>query len=325
MTDQAFKLALPSSAPLYVHHWPIAAPRFVVLIVHGMGEHGGRYARFARALNAAGAAVYAPDLPGHGHSVASRAELGHFADRGGWRHVLASVEAVRAYIGQHHDGLPVFLFGHSMGSFVSQHVVVEHGQGLAGLVLSATTDSMGPLRRIGLCLMRLTRWRYGPRYRSRLGHRLSFEQYNERFAPNRSEADWLTRDLHEQNRRVADPLCGQLSSVQLWIDLLEAGARLRARRRLARIPKSLPVLLVSGTDDAVSDGGKGSERLAAAYRNAGLIEARVMLYPQGRHELLNDTCREQVTADVCHWMQHHLPVPAPGAARPRRRSARRRA
>ena len=304
MTDAGFQLAADHGSPLYVHRWPppADAPRGVLLIVHGMAEHGGRYARFAAAANADGWAVVAPDLPGHGRS-ATGAIRGHFADRDGWAVALAAVHVVRRYVAGRHPDLPLVLLGHSMGSFIAQHYLVEHGAGLAGAILSATSGSLGPLRRLGLLLMKAEILRYGPRHPSALAEALSFKTFNKAFEPARTAFDWLSRDPAEVDRYIADPACGFRCSATLWADLFAAGATLRDPEWLVKLPKRLPILMICGSRDPVSRGSKGPELLARTYRKAGLSGVSVRRYDEGRHELLNDICRDEVTADLLAWLR----------------------
>jgi alpha-beta hydrolase superfamily lysophospholipase len=190
-----------SDGVAFVRAWlPAQAPRACVQIVHGMAEHGGRYARFATALNHAGYAVYAQDLPGHGRTARAPDELGHFADRYGWRLALQSIRAVQVEMRERHPGLPIVYFGHSMGALLGQDYIVHHGRDLAACVLSATTGDMGPRRLLGLSLMRSEIAWAGPRHRSRIAEELSFKAYNQRFKPNRTTADWLSRDPEEVDR-----------------------------------------------------------------------------------------------------------------------------
>ncbi|MDB5986680.1 MAG: alpha/beta hydrolase [Nevskia sp.] len=306
MSATGFQLPLANAAALYVHCWlPAAAPTAALLIVHGMAEHGARYARLAAALNAQGIAVYAPDLPGHGLSVQQPQDRGFFKEHDGWGYALDAIHQVRLHVAAAHAGLPLLLLGHSMGSFLSQHYLVEHGAGLAGAVLSATTGSLGPTRALGATLLRAEGWLFGKRHPSALAEALSFKTFNKRFdrkdAPARTAFDWLSRDPDEVDRYIADPQCGFRCSAQLWVDLLDAGAQLLDPARLARIPRTLPILLIAGSDDPVSGGASGPNLLAAAYRKTAISDVGVKIYPQGRHELLNDICREQVTADLSHW------------------------
>ncbi|MDR3417734.1 MAG: alpha/beta hydrolase [Nevskia sp.] len=308
MSADGFQFDMPDGRPLYVHRWlsPQSA-RSTLLVVHGMAEHGARYARLADALNAAGWDVYAMDWPGHGRSVNSAAELGHVADRDGWGYALDALHQVRQRVAQERGAGGLFVLGHSMGSFLVQHYIAAHGAGLAGVVLSATSGSMGPLRAVGTALMRLEALLLGVRHRSALAEALSFKSFNRKFAPARTPADWLSRDPYEVDQYVADPLCGFRCSAGLWGDLLTAGAVLCDPQHLAGLPAALPILLLSGGEDPVTQGGRGTQLLLRAYRAAGLKDVTLKIYDGARHELLNEieSCRAQVTEDLLGWLGHH--------------------
>ncbi len=307
MGESAAFLNLPDGSRHGLHVWlPEAAPVAAVQIVHGMAEHGGRYARLAAALTAQGYAVYAQDLPGHGQTAGRIEALGHVLGADSWNTLLSAVHGVRAHIEQQHRGLPLFLLGHSMGSFLAQQHLVEHGAGLAGALLSATSGSLGALRTVGLALNRAQMRVFGPDYRSALTEALTFKAFNKAFKPNRTASDWLSRDTAEVDAYVRDPYCGFRCSAALWAGLLQAGGKLLDSERLARIPSRLPVLLIAGSEDPVCDGGRGTHLLADHYRKAGLGDVTTLVYEGARHELLNETCREAVTADLLEWLQERL-------------------
>ena len=179
-------------------------------------------------------------------------------------------------------------------------------EGLAGVVLSATSNTLGPLRAVGGLLMRLEALLLGPRHPSGLAEALSFKVFNKAFEPARTGFDWLSGDPAEVDAYIADPLCGHRCSARLWADLFAAGAGFGAPARLARIDKTLPIRLICGTADPVSQGERGPTALATAYRAAGVHEVTVRAWQDGRHELLNDVCRDQVTADLLAWMAVHI-------------------
>lgn len=291
---------------LQVHQWLPPEPRGQVLIVHGMAEHGARYAAFAERLVGAGFAAYAPDLPGHGATLAAGQVRGHFADRNGWRFALESIEAVKERLRQQDPQLPLFLFGHSMGSFLVQHAMRDYSRELAGVVLSATSGSLGWLRPLGLSLIRAEIALCGPRHPSALGEALTFKTFNRRFVPARTAFDWLSRDAASVDRYLADPACGFRVTAALWADLLANCASLESPRRLRPIDPNLPVLLLGGSADPVSRGARGPQGLARAYRRAGLADVQLRIYPGARHELLHETNRAEVMRDLLHWLQAHL-------------------
>lgn len=300
-TDQ-FQLRAAGPVPAHVYRWRPARARGVVQIVHGLAEHAGRYARLAQRLVAAGYAVYAQDLPGHGRSVTAPEQLGHDADHNGWALTQTAIHALREHIGREHPGLPLVILGHSRGSFLLQDYLVNHGTGLRGAVFSAGCGDLGPMRVIGQNLLRLEALWLGRRHRSALAEALTFKDFNRRFKPARTGFDWLSRDAAEVDAYIADPLCGFRASVAVWLDLLAMGGRLDDDLRLARIPQALPVLLLNGSDDPACRGEKGAAALEGLYRDAGLRDVSLRLYRGGRHELFNDSCRDEVTSDLIAWM-----------------------
>ncbi len=314
MQSTEFQQRVAGGLHARVHCWrPDTTARGVVQIIHGMAEHSGRYERLAGALTARGFAVYAHDLPGHGPHAEPR---GHFADRRGWRVAISSIRDVQRIAQREQPGKPFFMLGHSMGSFLLQHFVADSGNTLAGAVFSATTGDFGALRRVGLGLIRAEAALWGRRHPSAVGEALSFKAFNRAFAPARTRFDWLSRDPAEVDKYAADPLCGFRCSTGLWIDLLDAGGRITHPNRLRRVPKTLPALLIAGEDDPVSKGARGPRTLERHYQQVGLRDVSVKIYPGARHELFNDRCRDQVTADLLAWLEDHLAPPGPKAQTP---------
>lgn len=285
-------------AALFLRRWsPESAPRGCVQIAHGLAEHSGRYGRLAERLNEAGYIVYAHDHRGHGHSAPSGG-LGFFAERAGWDACVGDLGSINRRIGAEHPGLPIAFVGHSMGSFMAQDFVARAGDGLSALVLSGSNGAPPAIAGLGRWIARFERMRLGPTGKSALLKKLMFGDFNKPFAPARTQFDWLSRDGAEVDAYVADPLCGFDFSTQLAIDLLDALRGLLAPERLARIPKGLPILILSGTRDPV---GANLQGLIDAYRNAGLNVAS-KLYAEGRHEMLNETNREEVMSDLVAFL-----------------------
>ena len=306
MKRKQFQHPLLDGRMAFVHRWlPEIEVRGVVQVVHGMAEHGARYEELAHTLTGAGFAVYAQDLPGHGRSVRAPDELGHVADHGSWAVMLSAINGVRELIQHQLHDPQIFMLGHSMGSFLLQSYIAGHGHNLAGAVFSATTGDLGPMRAIGSGLLRLEALWHGRRHRSALAELMSFKDFNRHFRPNRTASDWLSRDAAEVDLYVADRLCGFRCSCALWIDLLEAGASLVAPERLRLIPPKLPVLLIAGSADPVCRGAEGPNGLAGHYRQTGVQQVDVRIYEGARHELLHETCREQVTGELLDWLLRH--------------------
>jgi alpha-beta hydrolase superfamily lysophospholipase len=303
MQTSSRRLTTPDGVSLFVYRWlPEAPPKAAVQIAHGLAEHAARYERLAQALTGAGYAVYAGDHRGHGRTAATPADLGFFAEREGWRRLLDDLRQIQRQIAAEHPGLPVLLIGHSMGSFLAQHFISEQGEGLAGVVLAGSDGKPGALASVGRLLTRIERLRLGPRGRSSLVHSLAFGVFNKTFAPTRTPADWLSRDPAEVDKYVADPLCGFIATTQAWVDLLDALPEIAKPERQRLIPKRLPIHIISGSADPVSDNTKRLQQLLAAYRAAGLERVTHRFYEGARHELLNETNRDEVTRDVIHWL-----------------------
>ncbi|HEX7478018.1 MAG TPA: alpha/beta hydrolase [Polyangiales bacterium] len=311
MSFTTTRLPMGDGTELAVYAWATTVqPKAVVQIAHGMSEHATRYDHVARALVDAGYAVYADDHRGHGLTAKSPDDLGFFADEGGWAKVVDDLYRVNRHIAQAHPGVPIVLLGHSMGSFLAQDYLCTHGDTLAAAVLSGTNSGGAGLARLALAIARLERWRIGPRGRSKLLDILTKGDFNRRFKPNRTTADWLSRDPAEVDKYMADPLCGFMFTVQGWIDLLGGVVRIDEPLNQARVPKQLPIYVFSGAEDPVGGAGKGVVTMVKAYQRAGLSRVSSKLYPGGRHEMVNETNKAEVIADLIAWLDAKV-----GAAR----------
>ncbi|MGN8277814.1 lysophospholipase [Pseudomonas sp. SMN5] len=305
MIHQTCMLTATDHSRLYVNQWlPDTAPSAVVMLAHGMAEHSGRYERLAQALCEEGYGVYAPDLRGHGHTV-DNAILGHYADQDGWAKVVGDLASLNHHIRQQHPETPIVLLGHSMGSYIAQGYLLHHSASLHGAILSGSNFQPVALYRAARLIARFERRRQGATGRSALIEWLSFGSFNKKFKPARTPFDWLSRDPAEVDKYVHDPLCGFRCTNQLWIDLLGGLQQISKASNLAQIDPDLPLLVMGGECDPVSE-GKRLKDLADALRAAGSRHLQLTIYPQARHELFNETNRAEVTADVLAWMARAL-------------------
>lgn len=306
MKPADFTCRTQDGAALHVHGWAVDDPRAVVQVLHGMAEHGARYARLAGALAAAGCTTYAHDHRGHGRSIAGGRPPGHVADHDSWSRLVADAHAVNRELAARHPGVPIIVLGHSMGSFILQQLLFEHPADMTAAVLSGSNGRPPAITGLGRLIARLERARVGRRNPSPLIQALTFGGYNKAFKPARTEFDWLSRDPAEVDAYLADPLCGFGVSTQTWVDMLGALGPIADPANVARVPKTMPLDLLAGDCDPVGDSGRGMRRLHAAYRHAGVADVRLTLYPGGRHEMLNEINRDQVTADLVAWLDEIL-------------------
>ncbi|TSD75464.1 alpha/beta hydrolase [Pseudomonas sp. KBS0710] len=310
MNHSTFWLTANDRSRLYVNQWlPDGPAKAMIMLSHGMAEHSGRYARLAEALCAAGYGLYALDQRGHGRT-ADEGTLGLYAEKDGWNKVVGDLASLNQHIGQQHSGLPIILLGHSMGSYIAQAYLLHHSASLNGAILSGSNFQPVALYRAAGVIARLERARQGLRGRSALIDFLSFGSFNKAFKPNRTAFDWLSRDPLEVDKYINDPLCGFRCTNQLWIDLLGGLQQISKASNLAQIDPGLPIMVMGGECDPVSE-GKRLKSLAHALREAGCQNLQLTLYPQARHEVFNETNRDEVTADVLKWLDHALTLRRP--------------
>jgi alpha-beta hydrolase superfamily lysophospholipase len=286
MTATASTFTSPSDeTALATYIWDdVSDPVGVVQFAHGLAEHAARYDRLARELNAAGYVVHATDHRGHGSSIAERP--GDFGDVG-FEALIDDVAAYGASLRQSSGDLPLFLLAHSMGSFAAQSVLLEHSDLYAGVVLSGSTAL--DLLAAGLAQAE------GP---------VGLEAFNAGFEP-RTGYEWLSRDEAEVDAYVADPLCGFDLPDETVPSLFGAAATVADPSALARIRPDLPILVVSGSADPLAGGGGLVQVLGQRYRDAGVTDVTVRLYDDARHEIFNETNRDEVTRDVIAWLDAH--------------------
>lgn len=294
--------------PLFVRSWePDGEAKGVVQLAHGMAEHSGRYERFAQALTDAGYAVWIHDHRGHGETASAPEDRGYYADSHGWDTVVEDIHTVAGAAREQHPDLPFFFFGHSMGSFLGRDHVTRYGQHLDGAVFCGTGGDQGLLGRVGQAIATVESRIRGRRATSPLMDTLTFGQFNLGFRPTTTKFDWLSRDAEEVRAYIDDPYCGEVFTAGFFADMLGGVNRLPSLA--ARVPADLPVLFVSGDRDPVGGKeGRGVREVAEAFSAGGVRDVSVTLYPQARHEILNETNRDEVMADVIAWFDEHLPA-----------------
>ncbi len=279
--------------------------RAVLHIFHGMAEHASRYDRFATFLNTHGIAVYAQDHRGHG-DTAVEGELGWFADEDGWLRVAEDAYELSNLIATENPGLQLFLMGHSMGSFLARTVMVLHPDLYSGVIIMGSGAAKGALGKVGMWLAKRHAKKNGFRTPDKAIDKLSFGSFNKRFSPAKTPFDWLSRDEAEVQKYIDDELCGFVCSSQFFVDLLTGVEFANNRANAERLPKDLPLLVISGDMDPVGDYGKGVRKVYALYRDAGIADVTLKLIPGGRHELLNETNRDEIQQELYLWINRRI-------------------
>lgn len=304
---RASELESPTGATLRLYSMmPPGRPKALIQINHGMAEHAARYERFARFLASFGYASFAHDHRGHGATRAPDAPLGVFASRDGWSRVIDDVAAVNAHLHESHPGIPVVCFGHSMGGIIAFDYCLTRPQDVAAAAIWNTSLDTPALLGVLAGILKIERFFKGSDTPSGIATALTFKAWNKRFAPNRTQFDWLSRDDLEVDKYVADPLCGFPVSVGTWLSVIggiRAGA---SNERLNSLPRELAFNLAAGGDDPVSERGEAIEHLAERLRRAGLVDVSVRIREATRHEGLNEINRDEIMGDFGAWLDERF-------------------
>lgn len=285
------------------YRWEAAQPvKGVVHWLHGMSEHGARHQLLAARLNAAGWHLLCHDHRGHGLSADDAAPLGLFAASNGWQKTQDDVACIQQRIQEVYPNLPVVLAGHSMGSFIARDYAEHANSGAFAGVIFCGSDYQPPLfYRMMRLLLRVVSLKKSDHALSQFIKSLTFDAWNKTLRPNRTEFDWLSTDEAAVDAYISDPLCGHDASPSLWRDLLGALQRIESKKQLAGIPDGLPVLLIGGNQDPMSRCGKGMAALKRAIEKHSKAKVTAQQF-EGRHEILHDTCQEEVMRSIVGWL-----------------------
>lgn len=292
-------LAAADGHKIYTQTWrPDGEAAGVIQVLTGLGDYGDRYAPFAASACDLSIAVVAHDHRGFGRHADTR---GYFSASNGWHKICEDVEVVNATVLREFPGVPVVMLGHSMGSYLAQAFALYWGARVQGLVLSASTWPNRLLLLAAALVARAECWRVAPHGHSALLDWAGFGRFNRRFQPARTPVDWLSRDTAEVDKYVADPLCGGPFTCGMWRDIVKGLLEISTDAALHRIPSGLPILITGGADDPTG-GENGMGSLALHYAQTLHSRLTVRIYPEGRHEMLNEINRKEVTEDWLRWI-----------------------
>ncbi|HEX2947789.1 MAG TPA: alpha/beta hydrolase [Clostridia bacterium] len=303
MSQESFTFTGVNGQKVFVHSWSAdVTPRCILLIIHGMAEHGGRYSDFAGFLNEKGISVYAPDMRGHGETGELNGNLCHL-EYGGFNGIVEDHAKLARLLGEKHAGIPLFILGHSFGSFIGQEFIKRYGKEISGAILTGSNFMKDPLFQFGRIVAFLS-MAFGSRRPNRLIDFMGFKPYNKRITNPVSKFTWLTRDESIVRSYDNDRYCGIVMSTGFYYCFFKGLNSLYGGK--PGIPAKLPVAIFSGSDDPVGKYGEGPKKLYEWYRSIGLEDLSLKLYEGARHEILNETNKAEVYLDISAWLYKHL-------------------
>lgn len=303
-------LSANGKTPIHAVEWlPEGEPTAVLQLAHGVSEYILRYEPFAKYLTDRGFAVVGHDHLGHGGSqIPGKGPL-YFGPKGSWDVVVQDLEVRRQLARERFPGVPYFLLGHSMGSFVARTYLIRHHGTVDGAIIMGTGQMPPALVKGGLLVAGLEAKRLGEDKPSPLVDKLAFGAYNKAFSPSRTAYDWLSVNEENVDAYIAHPLCGGIPSTGLFREMLTGISYITAPANVQKMDKNTPLLFISGGMDPVGDMGKGVKRAYESFLAAGMADVSLKLYPELRHEILNEDCREAVFEDIFNWLGTKTAVP----------------
>lgn len=281
----------------------------IVQIVHGMAEYVERYEELAAYLTDRNFVVTGGDHLGHGKSVPEGGQQGYFCEQDPATVVVRDVHRLKKMTQELYPGVPYFILGHSMGSFITRNYICRYGTGIDGALILGTGMQSAGLLLASKTVAAIEGAFRGQRHVSRMMDKAAFGAYNRRIAEKRTDYDWLSRDEERVDAYIADPDCGFVFTVNGFKTLFELISRAKKPENLRKIPAELPIFMASGAEDPVGNYGKGVEKAYRSLQGVGVRDLTLKLYPEDRHELMNEPDREQVMADIAEWLTKHLVIP----------------
>ena len=296
-----------TGSKIYLHSLlPSGESRAVVHITHGMAEHSSRYSRFALELTAAGFAVFAHDMRGHGRTIADDAPQGVFAKSDGLHSVLEDQNEIVNLIKRRLPNCPIISFGHSLGSIINLNFAIKYPNQVNALACWNSGIETGFLPKASRIILAIEGFFRKQNLPSLIAWKLSFEAWNSKFKPNRTKSDWLSRDENEVDLYVADPYCGFEVSISMWRDVLKGVFYAGNQNNLKKLPKKLPVHIIGGAEDPCTLNGSDMKKLATKLQNIGLSDVTCNILKGTRHESLNEVNRDQTTEQFIKWLKERF-------------------
>ena len=254
---------------------------------------------------AQGIAVVGDDHLGHGDSVASQDDWGYFGDNG-FECIVNDVRKIQKQFKKRFPGVPYYILGHSMGSFLTRCFLIQYGKEVDGAIIMGTGYHSVPVAVFGRGLTRVMAAVKGWKYRSRFVNKMAFGSYNKGFTPARTDFDWITRDEAMVDAYIAEPRCQFVFTLNGYHEMFKGLAFIAQKTNLKKMPKQLPVLFISGGDDPVGGKGQGVQKVYDMFVLAGMENMDIIFYEGGRHEILNEINRKEVYDDLYDWLNKEI-------------------
>jgi alpha-beta hydrolase superfamily lysophospholipase len=304
MKSSGFNLHAADGSEFHVYEWLPDSGEIagILQIAHGMAEHGKRYEPFAEFLTQNNFAVYANDHRGHGKTAGDITNVGFLGSDNGWDLLVSDCKLLGLHLQKTYTGIPHYVFGHSMGSLVVRNLIMDPGMNLNGAILSGTAFDPGILGFLGLLLTRVILSFNPGKSASPFMNRLVFGAFNKSFVPNRTKFDWLSRDNEQVDKYIKDPYCGGVFSIRFFNDFLTGLIYVSKQRNMDKMSPGLPVLIFSGDKDPAGHNGKGVTEVYNKFKKAGMANVTLKLFPDGRHEMLNEINRDEVYGFILDWL-----------------------
>jgi alpha-beta hydrolase superfamily lysophospholipase len=304
--DLTINLTANDNQIISVYCWDeVETPRAIIQIFHGMAEHAGRYAGFAKYMNTQDIIVIGNDHRGHGKTSQLNGKPGVIGKNGFYK-IVEDELMITKMLKEKYPNTPIFIFAHSFGSFVGQEYITKYSSEIDGIILSGSAAQKGLEFKLAKILALIQISIFGEEKKAKFLELLCFRNYNKKIQNPNSTFDWLSCDIKEVKKYDHDPLCGFICSIGFYYYFTDGLVHLYKREKLAKIPKTLSIFLISGQEDPVGKYGKRVQKLYNIYKALGLSDLNLKLYQGSRHELLNELNKGKVTEDVLEWINDRV-------------------
>lgn len=288
---------------IFLRVWnEVQAPKAVIQIIHGMVEHSGRYDEFAKYLNKNGYIVYADDHRGHGETASQYDEYGYLGENG-FNAIVEDERIITSIIKKENPNIPVYILGHSFGSFISQHYITKYSDYIDGIIFSGSCKREGIDLKLGCIILKLQKLLFNEKKEAKLINKVAFLGFNKKFENCKTKSDWLSRDTAIVNKYIDDKHCSFIPTINFYSNFFKSLISLYDKEALKNIRKDLRILIISGDKDPVGNYGKGVENLYNLYNSLEIKDVKLKLYKEGRHEMLNELNRTEVYEYILNYLE----------------------